>query len=68
MQLALLIKQYLPKTKIKLLEEIKKSNKDDPEFLIKLLESSHELLNIVIKYNPLSSFTSKSSDHVSTVS
>ena len=49
------------KNEIKLLEEIKKSNKDDPEFLIKLLESSHELLNIVIKYNPLSSFTSKSS-------
>ena len=52
------------KNEIKLLEEIKKSNKDDPEFLIKLLESSHELLNIVIKYNPLSSFTSKSSRSV----
>ena len=45
-------KTIFTKNEIKLLEEIKKSNKDDPEFLIKLLESSHELLNIVIKYNP----------------
>lgn len=49
---------------IKLLEEIKKTTSENQDLLIKLLNSSEDLQNIVIKYNPLSSFTSKSSRSV----